>query len=419
METVRWMGVLRGAPRAFKVLVASALIENIAFGLIIPYLAIYMVQDLRISETLAGVALAGYTLSAIPGMIFGGMLADRFGRRPVLLMSLGLMSITMAMYFLAQNFMTLFAIILVDSFVGSLYMPAANAMVADVIPSKDRPQAYSTIRIAWNIGLFVGPAIGIAIVSTGSIRELFLFGSVILFGAFLMNIRFIPETKPKGIVSEEVTLRNTLAVAKNRPFLALCLLTGSLWGFLSQWMSVLQIYVTEDLGFSNSIPGLLFSVNAVMVVTLQLWVTSKMVKWRRSAVLMTGQLIASAGFSMLFFVNDLPALLGCIVVMTVGEIIYMSIVSALIADMSPEMERGQYMGFAGFMQNIAIGFAFFLGMWLLDIMSGSRTIWLIFGSFGALTSLGYIIFARMLGPETDHPAKFGEVQIPRMAELAK
>ena len=138
----------RAAPRAFRVLMVSALIENVAFGLIMPYLAIYMVDDLHIAEWLAGIALAGYTLSGIPGTIIGGMLTDKLGRRIVLLVSLGLMSLTMLLYFFAVDFVTLFMVVLADAFVGSLYMPAANAMIADVIPTEGRPKAYSTLRIA-------------------------------------------------------------------------------------------------------------------------------------------------------------------------------------------------------------------------------------------------------------------------------
>ena len=85
---------LKRFPRVFKVLLVSALIENMAFGLIIPFLAIYITTDMGLEEWAAGVVLAGYTISGVPAMIFGGMLADKIGRRPVLLASLGLMSIT-------------------------------------------------------------------------------------------------------------------------------------------------------------------------------------------------------------------------------------------------------------------------------------------------------------------------------------
>jgi len=400
---------LKAAPRAFKVLVASALIENVAFGLIVPYLTLYMVIDLGISKPLAGLALAGYTLSGIPGTILGGMLTDKIGRRPVLLASLGLMSITMLMYFFAVNFVTLFIIVLADSFVGSLYMPAANAMIADVIQPSGRPKAYSTIRISWNVGMFIGPAIGVFVVAAFSIRELFIFGAAILAGAFVMNVVYVPETKPKSAVDQEVTLMKVLRVANNRPFLMLCSMTALMWFSFSQWMSVLQIYATSDLNLSSTVPGLLFAVNAVMVVTLQLWVTSRMVMFRRSLVLMVGQLIVAGGFSLIFFANDLPSLVACIVVITIGELIYMSIVSAIIADMSPEAERGLYMGFSGFIQSLGMGLGFFVGMWLLDILPETRVLWLIFGAFGAFASLGYLVLSKMLGPERDHPSKQPEI----------
>lgn len=393
----------RASPRAFRVLMISALIENVAFGLIMPYLAIYMVHDLHIAEWLTGIALAGYTLSGIPGTIIGGMLTDKIGRRVVLITSLGLMSLTMLLFFFAVDFVTLFMVVLADAFVGSLYMPAANAMIADVIPTQGRPKAFATLRIAWNTGMILGPALGLLILATFSIRELFVFGSVILAGAFAMNIIFIPETKPKVAEEQEITFMKFFQVSRNRTFLMLCTMSAVMWFSFSQWMGVLLIYATSNLELSNSIASMLFVVNGAMVITLQLWVTSKMVRFRRSLVLMTGQLIVAGGFSLIFFTNDLLSLVACIVIITIGELIYMSIVSAIIADMSPDAERGLYMGFSGFVQSLGIGAGFFVGMLLLDVLPEPRYIWFIFGAIGAIGSLGYILLGRMLGPERNLP----------------
>jgi MFS family permease len=392
---------VRASPRAFKVLVASALIENIAFGLIIPYLTIYMVEDLLIGETLSGVILAAYTISGVPAVIIGGMMADKIGRRIVLLISLSMMSVTMMLYFFANGFVTLLMVVLADSFVGSLYMPAANAMIADVMPSSERPKAYSTLRIAWNTGMFVGPAIGIGIVATYSIRELFLFGSAILAGAFVVNLFMIPETRPEATANEEVSFRKVMAVSRNRPFLVLIILTGFLWIFMSQWMSILQLYAVEDLNLQKAVPGMLFAINALMVVGLQLWVTSKMVLLRPSLVLMGGQAIVAFGFMAIFFAKDLLSLVLCIVVVTIGEIIYMSIISAIVANMAPETQRGVYMGFMGFVQSLAMGVGFFLGMALYDLLQQHEYIWIVFGVFGFVTSLGYIVFSRTIGLDKD------------------
>lgn len=395
---------IRAAPRAFKVLIASALIENMAFGLIIPLLTIYMVTDVGISESLSGVVLAGYTLSGIPGMIFGGMLVDKIGRRVVLLISLGFMSLTIFLYFYAFDFITFLLVAMADSFVGSLYMPAANAMIADVIPSRDRPKAYSTLRIAWNVGMIFGPAAGAIIVAAYSIKVLFLFGALILLGAFFMNLVFIPETKPEE-TGEAVTFRKVLAVSGDRPFLMMCSMSAVLFLCMTQFMSALPIYMVADLGQDQTSVGPLWILSGLMIVLLQLWITSQMVKFRRSVVLMSGQIVMGVGIGLVYLATDMLTLSACVIVMTLGELIYMSILGAIVADMAPEDQRGIYMGFSGFMQTLGWGVGMFLGLWLLDVLPQRDTMWLIFGTVAIATSAAYIHFGRMIGPVKDHPVK--------------
>lgn len=397
---------IKAAPRAFKVLLTSALIENMAFGLIMPFLTIYMVEDMEISEALAGVVLMGYTLSGLPAMIFGGILVDKIGRRIVLLASLGLMSLTIFMYFFAFDFVTFMIVAMADSFVGSLYMPAANAMIADVIPSKARPKAYSTLRIAWNVGLIFGPAVGAAIVSAYSVKFVFLFGALILLGAFFMNLVFIPETKPE-VTGEAVTFRKVLAVSKDRPFLMICGMSAVLFLCMTQFMSALPVYAVADLDLPISSAGLLWTISGAMIVLMQLWVTAQMVKYKRSVVLMAGQLVMGLGIGLIYLATDLLTLSACVVIMTLGELIYMSILGAIVADMAPEDRRGIYMGFSGFMQTLGWGVGMFLGLWMLDVLHDRALMWVIFGALAVATSVAYLVFGRMVGPEKDHPGKHG------------
>lgn len=394
---------LKRTPRTFKVLVASALVENTAFGLVVPYLTLYMLNDIGISAVLTGIVLMTYTVSGMPSMVLGGMFADRFGRRIVLLSSLGLMSVTMFMYFFAYDFETLVILAFVDSFVGSMYMPAANAMIADMIPAPERPRAYSTLRIAWNVGIVFGPVLGGVIVLAYSIQVLFVFGALILASAFVINLLYIKETKPVGGTTEKITFRAVLNVSKDRRFFLLCGLSGIFWFFFSQWMSVMPAYASSELGIKDYSFGALFAVSALLTVLFQLWVTSKTVKFSRSAVLVSGQVIASVGFALIFFASDFYSLLACIVVITVGEIIYMSIIATIIADLAPENKRGLYMGFSGFVQTFGSGIGFLFGMSLLAALSDKALVWLVFGGIGLASSIGYITLKRMLGPEHDSP----------------
>ena len=401
---------IRSSPRTFKVLVASALIENIAFGLIIPYLTLYMILDLGISEILTGTVLMTYTIAGMPAMIIGGMLADRFGRRPVLLTSLGLMAVTMLMYFFAYDFTTLVILAFVDSFVGSMYMPAANAMIADLIPSSERPRAFSTMRIAWNTGIVIGPVLGWIIVAAASIKILFVFGSAILASAFVLNFILIRETKPADAKPEDVTFRKVLEVGRDRPFLLLCALTGILWFCFSQWMSVLPVYATNELGLESYEYGLMFAVSSGLVVLTQLSITRIMVKFTRSKVLLAGHLMVALGFALIYLAFDFWTLLECVIVITFGEILYMSILSTIIADMAPPAKRGSYMGFSGFVQTLGSGIGFLMGMTLLAVMPEASLIWLVFGTIGFVTAIGYVAFGRIVGPQHNDPKVIEELQ---------
>ena len=394
---------VKGFPRTFKVLLASALIENMAFGLIIPFLALYIIVDLGLEEWKAGIVLAGYTVAGVPSMILGGMLADKVGRRPVLLASLGLMSLTILMYFFAYDFVTLLILVLADSFVGSMYMPAANAMIADIIKPPNRPRAYSALRVAWNVGILFGPVAGAVIVAAYSIKLLFVFGAIILAAAFLLNFIFIRETRPEKLLSERITFGSVMSVSRDRPFLLLCSLSAMFWFFFAQWISVLPVYAYDSLGVDDYEFGLLFALSAAMVVTLQLWVTSQIGRFRRSVVLAAGQLLASLGFGLIFVASDFATLAFCIVVITAGELLYMSIISAVIADLAPETKRGLYMGFSGLVQQVGNGLGFVVGMSLLGMLEDTSVIWIIFGVVGAAPTFGYLFFARMIGPERDNP----------------
>jgi MFS family permease len=407
---------LRRFPRTFKVLVASALIENIAFGLIIPYLTLYMMFDIGISEVLTGIVLMTYTVAGVPAMIIGGMLADKIGRRPVLLASLGLMSITMLMYFFAYDFRTLVILAFADAFVGSMYMPAANAMIADMIRPADRPKAFSTMRIAWNVGIVLGPSIGAALVAASSMGILFVFGAAILAGAFVMNFVLIRETKPADAKPEDITFMKVMGVAKDHPFLLLCALTAVLWFCFAQWMSVLPVYATLDLGLEDYEWGLMFTVSSLMVVATQLPVTGYVVRFRRSSVLMAGHMTVALGFVLIFLAFDFWTLLACIVVITIGEILYMSILSTVIADMAPSSKRGSYMGFSGFVQTLGNGIGFLLGMVLLSVMSEASMIWIVIGAIGFATGLGYILFASIVGPEHNDPKVIESNRIMALAD---
>ena len=106
-------------------------------------------------------------------------------------------------------------------------------------------------------------------------------------------------------------------------------------------------------------------------------------------------------------------LITIVAFMTIGEMIYMSIVGAVTADMAPDSERGIYMGFTGFIQNIFMGIGFVFGMWLLDVIPEREFVWPIYGLIGILTLPGYILLAKIVKPEINDPHRGTGDQLSR------
>ena len=88
----------------------------------------------------------------------------------------------------------------------------------------------------------------------------------------------------------------------------------------------------------------------------------------------------------------------------------MSILSTVIADMAPAAKRGSYMGFSGFIQTLGNGLGFLIGMSLLSMMPDASLIWFVFGGIGFGTSVGYVLFAKIVGPQHNDPKVMDELQ---------
>ena len=143
-------------PRAVRALVAARAVNRLgAFAL--PFTAAILVEDFGTSVTTAGLVVASFGLASIPSRLAGGVLADRWGRRPTML--LGLLGCAVAQLAFAAS-PTLLAAALSVTLLGlafELYEPPSQAIVADLCPPEQRPRAYSLL----------GTALAVAGVTTG------------------------------------------------------------------------------------------------------------------------------------------------------------------------------------------------------------------------------------------------------------
>ena len=192
----RGLLALRGEyPRVVLVLAAGDLVASFGFSLFFPFLTIYLVQTLGASAAEAGLVIAAYSLCSIVSGIVGGWLADRIGRRPVLIGSISCSTVLVfSMAFVTQAWQVGLVMLLLGC-IDPAFVPAARAAVADAVEEERRPRVFGLLAVANAVGWIAGPVIGAGLSTVG--YPLLFAISGLLIGAYVVIAgRWLPETRP-------------------------------------------------------------------------------------------------------------------------------------------------------------------------------------------------------------------------------
>jgi DHA1 family tetracycline resistance protein-like MFS transporter len=177
----------------------TVLIDTIGFGVIIPVLP-RLIMQISAVDVAGAARIGGWLMLVFAGLqfMFGpvmGNLSDRFGRRPVLLISLFAFGVNYALMGLAPNLTWLFVGRALTGMAGAVYAPA-NAFVADVSTPDKRAQSFGMIGAAFGFGFILGPALGGLLGESGVRAPFFaaagLAGLNLVYGLFVL-----PESLPK------------------------------------------------------------------------------------------------------------------------------------------------------------------------------------------------------------------------------
>ncbi|MDB4987390.1 MAG: hypothetical protein JWN04_2568 [Myxococcaceae bacterium] len=177
----------------------TVLIDTIGFGIIMPVLPQLLMKiaavDLAGAARLGGQLLVVFAaLQFLFGPVMGG-LSDRFGRRPVLLISLIAFSLNYALMGFAQNLTWLFLGRALTGMAGAVYAPA-NAYVADVTPPEERAKSFGLIGAMFGLGFIVGPALGGWLGEIGPRAPFFAAAGLAALN-FVYGVFVLPESLPK------------------------------------------------------------------------------------------------------------------------------------------------------------------------------------------------------------------------------
>ena len=345
--------------------------------------------------TEVGWLFAIFAGTSMIGGIIGGAMTDKFGRRWMLIFSL-IVSATSSLLMAFVNDIKLFYIL--AGFVGLLSDaggPAQQAMVADILPEKQHAEGYGIMRVGMNLAITIGPAIG-GLLAAQSYLLLFVIDAISsIITAFIVYFA-LPETKPEPIESntEDQNLWQTIigygSVLKDSPYIAFLLV--SILGIIVyiQMYSTLSVFLNVVHDIPEQGYGYILSFNALMVVTMQFWVTRRISKRPPLLMMALGTAIFGIGFLMYGFVTSFVLFMVAMGIITIGEMIITPIGQALVAKFAPSDKRGRYMAMFGFSWAIPNAIGPLLAGLIMD-NADPNWVWYASGIVAAIAVIGYVL----------------------------
>lgn len=373
-------------PIVWVLLIGTILARGSSF-MTLPFLSIYLSRHMDLSPVIIGLTIGISPLMGTVGGFIGGHLSDRFGRKKVMLISLFAIAFVYFGFMIASSQGWFILLNALNGQCNSFFEPTSQALMADVTEKENRMKAYSLRYTAINIGASVGPLLG-AYLAISSAKLSFVFtGSTYLLYAFVLLFfmeKLVIEQEEQN-TKKPVNFKDAFRIIKTDKALLFFVLGGILvnLGYI-QIDSNLPQFLQTTMTNGVFIFSVLLTINAVMVVFLQMPISHFAERWQPMQTMIIGALLMATGLFCFCFVNGWVTAIVSVVFLTVGEILIFPSSSLLIDELAPDHLRGTYFG-AGQFRKIGNFIGPIFGGYLMSHFHGRIMFWII--SLVVLTSI--------------------------------
>lgn len=378
---------LRMLPKNIWLISLVALI-NRSGTMVLPFLALYLTQEIGVEPGKAGMALAFYGLGALVSAPFAGKLSDKIGELNLIKLSLFSSGIVFFIFTLFSDYYTIIILSVILAIVGEAFRPAGMAFISNEAPIDKRKQAYALYRLAINLGMSIGPVLG-GILSAIKFNLIFYIDGLTAITAGIVLLLFRWDIKGKKFTNGENDKsidEIQKPVIKDLQFIYFLLASIPVTIVFFQHFTTMPLFIVEDLGFTRTAFGLFTAVNTVIIIFIEVPLNNKTSSWSDWKSLAFGAFLCALGFGGMTFVTGSIGLIATIVIWTFGEMIFFPASASLAAAISPENKRGEYMGYYNMMFSLVFIIAPYGGTLIYEIY-GPNILWIIAFFTAGLTTL--------------------------------
>ncbi len=368
---------------------------NRAGTMVIPFLSLYLTEDLSFTLTDVGWVMSAFGLGSVVGSWLGGKLTDKIGAYKIMVFSL----IVSGFLFIGIQYVTDFTNLCLSIFVlitvADLFRPALFVALNSYSKPENKTRSVTLIRLAINLGFSAGPAVGGMIIVGIGYGGLFWVDGITCILAGLLFVKILnPKKAPVAEEKEVVNRQSAYTDGKYLIFVIAILLYALVF---MQYFSTIPLYYKDGHHLTEFEIGILFAGNGLLIFLLEM----PMVKWlenngrSKEFLMIIGALLTGASFIILNMTDWTGILVVGLFLITFGEMIFFPFSNAFAMERSNRGNKGEYMALYMMAFSFAHIFSHNGGMQLIDSV-GFDTTWLIVtGLSSASVLLLFVLRSKM------------------------
>ncbi len=343
------------------VVVSIVLVDLLGFTLVMPLLAPFA-KEYGFSGLQIGLLFAAYPMCQLVAGPILGRLSDRFGRRPLLIVSQAGTALSFLILGLSSHFWVMLLARMLDGFSGGNIL-VAQAYVADVTKPENRSRGLGLIGMAFGLGFVLGPLLGGLLLSLPvapgwRLRIPFLVAAGFSTVAWVLVLTRLPESLPaegQGRQSARVLSWRGLADTVALPGVGPLVLVGFLvvLGFAAL-EGTYSLFLQARMGWGAEQAAFGFAFLGLISALVQGGLIRKLVpKYGEPSLIVAGIATLALGFAALALAASWPVLLGATLIVGVGQGLASPTISGLLSRVTPATEQGAVFGTLSSAQTLA------------------------------------------------------------------
>lgn len=338
---------MKSSKASLSVIFATVFIDLLGFGILIPILPTFGSRQLGLSDLEIGLTVAVYSLMQFLFNPIMGRLSDKYGRRPVILISL---SMTVSSYIIF-SFTSSLPVLFLSRILGGLggsNIGAAQAYIADITKPNERAKGMGIIGAAFGLGFVFGPLVG-GILSKFGYSVAGLGAGAFSFMAFLFALFFLPESnkeKKTGRIKLHLfDLKFAFKVFRHPEVGILILLYFIIVFSMANIYGTLSLLGYKVYSFTDQQNGYIFGIIGIVGAVVQGGVIKKLsLKFSERMIIMIGALFMMTGLALIPYERTFFEAALVVSLYSVGSGILQPVVVSMVSKYSPQEEQGAILG---------------------------------------------------------------------------